>query len=236
MVKGSRPSLPVFCMVLDFLDDGAQRLLLVLCLPLVDGVFATLLVTGAIQTFSDAFNVALTIFTGAGALAVLYSSAENGREARRMVRQVAPFLLGGAVLIALIAPVFASIFYMERLKYATGLAIIAIAAHILELDIADKFPVPAIIVTGMIVSVQTPSAVTPSLEYVVPALGTTLLAAAVLYAATLLDVDSMDLDYIRRGGALVLCLIGVSQFGVAVPSELGLAVLAASVFISLRKS
>jgi len=34
----------------------------------------------------------------------------------------------------------------------------------------------------------------------------------------------------------VLCLIGVSQFGVSVPSELGLAVLAASVFISLRKS
>ena len=152
-----------------------------------------------------------------------------------MVEQVAPFLLGGAVFIALIAPVFASVFYMERLKYATGLAIIAIAAHILELDVAENFPVPAIIVTGLVVSVQRPSAVAPSLEYVVPALGTTLLATAVLYSATLLDMDRMDLDYIRRGGAMVLFLIGVSQFGVAVPSELGLAVLAASVVISLRK-
>lgn len=222
-------------MVLDFLDDGAQRLLLVLCLPLVDGVFATLLVTGAIQTFSDVVNVALTIFSGAGALAVLYSSADSGREARRMVRQVTPFLLGGALLISLIAPVFASVFYMERLKYATGLAIIAIAAHILELDHAEKFPVPAIVVTGLVVSVRSPAAAAPSLEYVVPALGTAAMAVGVLYLASLIDIERMDLDYIRRGGAMVLCLIGLSQFGLAVPSELGLAVLALSVFASLRK-
>ncbi|WEL22880.1 DUF5794 domain-containing protein [Candidatus Nanohalovita haloferacivicina] len=222
-------------MVLDFLDDGAQRLLLVLCLPLVDGVFATLLVTGAIQTFSDVVNVALTIFSGAGALAVLYSSADSGREARRMVKQVTPFLLGGALVISLIAPVFASVFYMERLKYATGLAIIAIAAHILELDHAEKFPVPAIVVTGLVVSVQSPAAAAPSLEYVVPALGTAAMAVGVLYLASLIDIERMDLDYIRRGGAMVLCLIGLSQFGLAVPSELGLAVLALSVFASLRK-
>lgn len=222
-------------MVLDFLDDGAQRLLLVLCLPLVDGVFATLLVTGAIQTFSDVVNVALTIFSGAGALAVLYSSASSGREARSMVKQVTPFLLGGALLISLIAPVFASVFYMERLKYATGLAIIAIAAHILELNHAEKFPVPAIVVTGLVVSVRSPAAAAPSLQYVVPAMGTALMALAVLYAASLVDIERMDLDYIRRGGAMVLCLIGLSQFGLAVPSELGLAVLALSVFASLRK-
>ncbi|QKQ98748.1 hypothetical protein GKQ38_04450 [Candidatus Nanohaloarchaea archaeon] len=221
-------------MVLDFLDDGAQRLLLVLCLPLVDGVFATLLVTGAIQTFSDVVNIALTIFSGAGALAVLYSSASNGREARRMVSQVAPFLVAGALVVALIAPVFASIFYMTRLKYATGLAIIAIAAHIIELDIAEKFPVPAIIVTGLVVSVKSLSAAAPSLQYVVPAMGTALMAVLVLYLASLVDIESMNLAYIERGGALVLCMIGVSQFGVAVPSELGLAVLAVSVFASLK--
>ncbi|MFB6077340.1 MAG: hypothetical protein ABEK12_04385, partial [Candidatus Nanohaloarchaea archaeon] len=62
-------------MVLDHLDDGAQRLVLVLCLPLVDGVFATLLVTGALKTFADVVAVALTIFAGAGSLAVLYSHA-----------------------------------------------------------------------------------------------------------------------------------------------------------------
>ncbi|MFB6192974.1 MAG: DUF5794 domain-containing protein [Candidatus Nanohaloarchaea archaeon] len=221
-------------MVLDFLDDGAQRLLFVLTLPLVDGVFATLLVTGAVQTFSDVVNISLTVFSGAGSLAVLYSYAENRYQAREMVSKVAPVLVVGALVVAIIAPVFGSIFYVSRLKYATGLALISIAASIAGLKAAERLPVPAIILTGLIVSVKSPSAISLSLKYVLPALVTALFAVIVLYAATLVEVDRMDLDYIRSGGALVLALIALTQFGLAIPSELGLAVLAFSIFASLR--
>ena len=221
-------------MVLEQLDDGAQRLVLVLCLPLVDGVFATLLVTGAVQTFSDIVNIALTIFTGAGALAVLYSSAETGRHARKIVGQAVPILIMGAMAVALVAPIFETLFYIERLQYAAGLAILAIAASIADLSFADKFPVPAIILTGMVLSLKGFSGFYISTEYVVPALATTLLASAVLYSATLIDIERMNLAYVRRGGALVLTMIGASQFGLAIPSELGLAVLAGSVLASMR--
>jgi hypothetical protein len=34
-------------------EEGSRRLLFILCLPFLDGVFATLLVTGAVETFSQ---------------------------------------------------------------------------------------------------------------------------------------------------------------------------------------
>lgn len=221
-------------MVLEYLDDGAQRLVLVLCLPLVDGVFATLLVTGAVETFSDIINVALTIFTGAGALAVLYSSAESRLHARKIVNQSIPILIIGAVAVAIIAPVFESIFYIERLQYAAGLALLAIAAGIAGIDLADKFSVPAIILTGMVLSTKGLDGIYLSAEYIMPALLTSIVAALVLYAATLVDVERMNLAYVRSGGALVLVLISISQFGFVIPSELGLAILTGSVLASLH--
>lgn len=232
-------------MVLERLNDGAERQLLaldedtkrlvtILCLPLVDGVFATLLVTGTINTFSDVVSVALTIFTGAGALAVLYSSAETKREAKRMVLQAAPLLMLGALAVSLVAPVFEQLFYVERLRYAAGLALLTIALHMFEVDLAEKMSIPAIILTGMVLSIKNPGAMAFSLEYVAPALLTSLTAVTALYAASFVSQERMTLSYIKRGGGIVLVLIAMSQFGYEMPSELGLAVFGLSVVVSLR--
>lgn len=215
-------------------DEGTRRLIFILCLPLVDGVFATLLVTGAISTFSDVIAIALTIFTGAGALAVLYSHAETRREARRMVLRAAPVLLLGAAAVALVAPVFQQVFYVERLQYAAGLALLVIAGHLMDLEIVEKLSVPAIILTGLVLSVRNPGALTFSLGYMAPAVGTALVSIAGLYAASYLARRGMNLLYVRRGGAMVLMMIAASQFGYDMPSELGLVVFAASIVVSLR--
>ncbi len=222
-------------MVLDYLDDGAQRLLMVLCLPLIDGVFATLLVTGAVGTFSDVVLVALTVFTGAGSLAVLYSHAESVHEARRVVLQVVPFLLAGAVIVGLIAPVFAQVFYVSRLQYAAGLALLAIAASLLEMDVADRFAVPGIIVTGLLLSVKNPGALSVTYTYLVPAVGTAALAAAALFLAASIDQDYLTPHYLKKGAAGVLAILALSLFGLDIPSEVGLAVLAAAVVASVRE-
>ncbi len=215
-------------------DEGTKNLLLVLCLPLVDGVFATLLVTGAFQTFSDIVSIALTVFTGAGAVAVLYSYSETAKEARGMVVRVAPFLLAGAVLVAMVAPVFEQMFYVERLRYAAGLALLAIAAQLSDVKLADRFPVPAIILTGLVVSVKSSAALSLGLEYLAPAVFTVLTAVSTLYLSAFLINRSMRIEYIRRGGSVVLLIIGLSMFGLNLPSELGLAIFAASVLASLR--
>lgn len=215
-------------------DKDARKLIFILCLPLVDGVFATLLVTGAVETFSDVVAVALTIFTGAGALAVLYSCSETRKEATRTVLQTAPYLVIGAVLISLVAPIYEQLFFIERLRYAAGLALFAIAVKMGGVEVGEWLSVPAILMTGMVLSVRNPGSVALSLEYVAPATGTALVALSALLIASRLDTSSLDLNYIRKGGALVLTSIALSMYGFSIPSEAGLAVFALSVFASYR--
>jgi len=222
-------------MVLEQIDDGAQRLLLVLCLPLIDGVFATLLVTGAVSTFSDIITVGLTIFTGAGALAVLYSESESRAEAFSMVNQVAPVLLAGAVVVALVAPVFDEIFYVSRLKYAAGLALLTISGKLVDIDLAEKFSVPAVIVTGMFLSLRSGASLSTSLEYVLPALLTSGAAIGGLYLASYVSREKLSLKYIRGGGAVVLTVISASLFGFNVPSHLSLALFMFSIVLSYNR-
>ncbi len=222
-------------MVLDELrlDDGAQRLMMVLCLPLVDGVFAMLLITGAVATFSNIVVVALTIFTGAGALAVLYSHAESREHARSMVKQVAPILLAGTVVVALVAPVFADLFHVNRLQYAAALVVLVIAAQLLDLTYADKFSPHAVILTGFVLSLKNPAAITFSLAYLAPALITAAIALTGLYLAASLNPDRLNLVYVQNGGALVLVLVALSLFGLNIPSELTLTVLGGSLAAAL---
>lgn len=220
-------------MLLDQLSDGAKRLVFVLCLPLVDGVFATLMVSGAIQTFTDVIAVALTVFSGAGALAVLYSSAETVEEAKTLVKQASPVLVAGALMVSLVAPVFEQLFYIERLRYAAGLALLVIAGQMLDLELVEKLSVPAVILTGAVLSVRNPGSIAVSLEYVVPALATSLTSLLVLYAAAHVGSGRLNISYIRKGGGAVLALIALSLFGFTVPSGLGVAVLAGSFIAAL---
>lgn len=221
-------------MVLGDLDDGAQRLVLVLCLPLIDGVFATLLVTGAVETFSNIVVVSLTIFTGAGALAVLYAHSDSRVEARKMVRQAAFVLVAGAIVVALVAPVFKDLFYVERLRYAAALVVMVIAAKFLDVRYAEKFSTHGILLTGFVLSVKNPSALTFSLDYVGPAVFTALIAAGALYAAASMDPERITLSYMRKGGAIVLVLIALSLFGLNIPSEITLGVFGTSVAAALK--
>ena len=218
------------------LDDSSRKLAFILCLPLIDGVFATLLVTGAVNTFSQMLNIAITIFTGAGALAVLYSEASNRKEAVQMVNNVIPVLLAGVIAVALIAPIFEQLFRTELLKYAAGLAISSIALQLADIEIAERIPPTAVILTGLLLSYQGPVNLVLTLEYVLPALGTALIAITGLYLATGLKKYGMNLQYIRYGGSAVLGIIAMSLFGLNVPENIGPFLFMVSVLVSLRKS
>jgi hypothetical protein len=193
-----------------------------------------LLVTGAVQTFSEILTVALTIFTGAGALAILYSESGSREEAQKMVKQVAPYLVSGALIVALVAPVFEQIFYLSRLRYAAAIAVLVIALKISEVDLAEKFTVPSIIVTGMALSLKQPASIAITSGYVAPALLTVATALLVLYAATYLDPERLNLDIIRGAGTLVLILVSLSLLGLNIPSHLSLAVLSTAVAAASR--
>jgi len=218
--------------LLDF-DRGTQRLAYMLLLPLVDGVFATMLVSGYVSTFTNIVNAAFTVFAGAGALAVLYSEAETVEQARKMVLKVTPLVLISGAVVGGIAPVFQELFHIQSLQYATGLAIITIALQIAGIEKAQKLSIPAIIITGLVLSYRTPSNIQLTMQYLIPSVATVLTAVSGLYILAGLE-NRIRLDTIRLGGALVLLMIAGSLFGLSIPSEAGIAVLTASIIFSLR--
>lgn len=218
------------------LDDSSRKLAFILCLPLIDGVFATLLVTGAVNTFSQMLNVAITIFTGAGALAVLYSEASDRKEATQMVNRIIPVLLTGVILVALVAPVFEQLFNTSLLKYAAGLAIGSIALQLADIELAERLPPTAVIFTGLVLSYQGSVNLVLTLEYMLPALTTAIIAIIGLHLATGLKKYRMDLRYIRYGGSAVLAIVASSLFGLNVPQNIGPIVFMLSVITSIRMS
>ncbi|MFB6216403.1 MAG: DUF5794 domain-containing protein [Candidatus Aenigmatarchaeota archaeon] len=218
------------------LDRGTKKLIFILCLPLVDGVFATLLVTGAVQTFSEFISVALTVFSGAGAIDVLFSYSESAEEARYMVMKAVPFLVLGSVAVALVAPIFEQIFHLTVLRYVTGLALIVIAAQLLNIRYSEKVPVWAVVSTGLVLSLKNPGALQLSFNHIMPALYTAGVAGLALYALTYIRTENFTMSYIRLGSAAVLSTIALSLFGLGIPSEVGLVILTGSFVISARGS
>jgi hypothetical protein len=145
-----------------------------------------------------------------------------------MVKSVAPALILGATAVALVAPVFEQLFNLQSLRLAAGLAVLVISGQIAGLDLAEKLSVPAVMITGFLLSLQGTGPVQLSLDYILPAVQTALVSLVILYLASLIDPERMNLDHVRRGGAVVLALISASLMGLNVPSELGLAILAFS--------
>ncbi|MFB6245886.1 MAG: DUF5794 domain-containing protein [Candidatus Nanohaloarchaea archaeon] len=221
---------------LEAFDEGTRQLITILCLPLVDGVFATLLASGALQSMTDYIMIALTIFSGAGSLAVLYSYSETRAEAKKMVFRATPVLVAGAVLVGLVAPVYGELFRSTSLSYTAALVLLLIAGKLAELDLADGISTSTVLITGLVLSVKSPGAVQFSTGYVVSAAATALFASASLYAATYMTHLEMKIDYIQKGSALVLILISLSVAGLQIPSEAGLAVFAVSLIASMRQS
>lgn len=220
--------------LLELYDEDTRRLTTILCLPLIDGVFPSLLVGGAVSTVSESLIVSLTIFSGAGALAVLYSSTQEKSEARKMVLKASPVLVTGALAVSLIAPAFQQLFSVQMMQTVAGLALISIALDMLDVGKASMFPVPAIVVTGLALSFNASGTPVLTLEYVYPALLTSFLAVTSLYVMASLDSSRLDLNTIRKGGASVLLIIAVSQLGLKIPSSTGLVVFASALAVSYR--
>lgn len=218
---------------LQFYDPDTRRLCYMLLLPLFDGVFATLLISGYTQSVTGILNVAFTVFAGAGALTVIYSEAETRENARKMVLKVSPVLLIAGALTGILAPAFESFLHLETLKIISGLAVAAIALQIADVKYSEKIPVPLLILFGMAISLQPTSNLIITLEYIIPSLATISIALTGLYIASGLE-NYVNIDYMRKGGVAVLLLISASLLGANIPSEVGLAMLAVSLGASIR--
>ncbi|MDH5021426.1 DUF5794 domain-containing protein [Halobacterium rubrum] len=215
---------------------GATKLLAtVMLLPLVDGIFAALVLAGQLETWAGVLQVGLLVFGGSATLAVIL--AEMGGSRREQATSVLvvgiPLIVIAAVEAAL-APTVATILDIPTFERFAALVILAIAAKTASATIGEYLPSPGVIIgLGFLASVN-PSGAAFVARYDVDLLLHAAAAGgvAVTFALAVVALGPslrriVAIDRFRFGSAVALATLAVSIFlPEVVPSEAPLMVFA----------
>lgn len=219
---------------------GATRLLAtVMGLPLVDGIFAAVVLAGLLSTVGGIVQVGLLIFGGSATVAVILAELDGDRrETLRSVGAVGVLLIAGAGVEAAVAPTIEGVLDLATFERFAALVIVAIAAKTASARIGEVLPRPAVIVgLGLVASLDLGE---PSLAV---ALDTGLvlraMAAAGVGVGFALAVAALaptlrryvHLDRFRFGSAVALGILPLSLLEL-VPGNAPLAVLAVTALLA----
>ncbi|MFB6072554.1 MAG: DUF5794 domain-containing protein [Halobacterium sp.] len=206
---------------------GATRLLAtVMLLPLADGIFAALVLAGALDTWVGIAQVGLLVFGGSATLAVILAEmGDDPREQATSVLVVGVPLIAIATAEAALAPTIETAVDIATFERFAALVILAVAAKTASSTIGEYLPSPSVIIgLGFLASLQ------PGQFEFVANYDATLLfhaaAAAVVAVAFALGVVALqpylrrivDIDRFRFGSAVALATLALSIFHL-VPSK-----------------
>jgi hypothetical protein len=210
--------------------DATKLLAVVMCLPLVDGLFPALVLAGALDSVTGILEVGLLVFGGSAMVAVILAEMDDSpRQQARIVLGVGAVVIVVAVVEAALAPTLAGVLNLAIFERFAGVVILAVAASTASARIGEFLPRPAIIVAlGLVASVDTSGA-----ALVVDARPELMLRAAaaagvgVAFALVVALVspwlrNAVDLDRFRFGSAVALGVLALSIYGL-VPGDAPLA-------------
>ena len=193
----------------------------VMLLPLIDGIFPALILTGALDSAAGILMVGLLIFSGSATFAVALAEFEGSpRECARTVVLIGIPLIVLAGVEAALAPALQSLLDLVIFERFAALVILAVAASTASARVGTYLPRPAVIVVlGLIASVDPANAefaLVTDIELVARAAA----AAAIGVGATLVVAlaaptlrEWVDLDRFRFGSAVALGLLPLSIIG-----------------------
>ena len=221
--------------------DATKLLAIVMCLPLVDGLFPALVLAGALDSVTGILEVGFLVFGGSAMVAVILAEMDDTpRRQARIVLGVGAVVIALAVVEAALAPTFAAVLNLAIFERFAGVVILAVAASTASARIGEYLPRPAVIVTlGLVASVD-PAGATLVVD-ARPELMAQAAAAAGIGVGFALVValvspwlrNAVDLDRFRFGSAVALGVLAFSIYGL-VPSNapLALAVLVVTVIFA----
>ncbi|MFB6120869.1 MAG: DUF5794 domain-containing protein [Halobacteriaceae archaeon] len=201
----------------------AQSLAVVMGLPLADGVFATLVLAGTLDTAVGVVQTGLLVFGGAATAALLLASDRSRpADGRRLLRIGVPLVTVAAAEAAL-AGTFVSVVDTATFRPFAGLVLVAVAARVASAHVTRYLPGPGIVVAvGAVLSFDPngPVAIAPDATAALHAV-----AAAGIGVAFGLGVVAarphlrriLDAERFRFGSAVALGTMGASVAGL-VPS------------------
>lgn len=193
----------------------------VLFLPLIDGVFAALVLAGALETISGVLMVGLLIFGGSATVAVIVADMDGTpQECAWTVLLLGVPLIMGAAIVAAAAPTIESMLTLEVFERFAAIVILAVAAQTASARVRNYLPRPAVIVIlGLVASIDPTGAefaLTTEPELVIRGIAAAVIgvgfALAVAIGSSVIR-HNVDLDRFRFGSAVSLGLIPLSILG-----------------------
>ncbi len=192
-------------------------------LPLIDGIFAALVLSGALDDPIGAIQIGLLIFGGSATVAVILAEMDGTpREQARIVLLIGIPLVVVAAIQAAVAPAIASVLDLVVFERFAALVIAAIAAKTASATIGEYLPSPGVIVgLGLLASFDPSGAEFSILSDPVLVVHATL--AAVVGVGFALGLAAfgphlrthLDIDRFRFGCALALGILPLSFLGMA---------------------
>ena len=210
---------------------GATKLLaVVMCLPLVDGLFPALVLAGALDSATGILEVGLLVFGGSAMVAVILAEMDGTpREQARIVLGVGSVVIALAVVEAALAPTLAGLLNLAVFERFAGVVILAVAASTASARIGEYLPRPAVIVgLGLVASIDPAGAtlvVDARPELMVRAAAAAGVGVGFALVVALVSPwlrNAVDLDRFRFGSAVALGVLAFSIYGF-VPGDAPLA-------------
>ncbi|MFT4884827.1 MAG: hypothetical protein ACI8U4_002345 [Natronomonas sp.] len=192
--------------------EGTRLLATVMALPLIDGIFAALIIAGAVSGILGMVEVGLLIFGGSATLAVVLAEMEGSRRDRaKNILMVGAVVVPGAALQAAIAPTIESVLNLAIFERFAALVILAIAAKTASATIGEYLPNPSVIIgLGLIASFRPGGfelAYVSEPIYVAYGTGAALIGVSFALAVAMFGPwlrGNVDIDRFRFGSAVAL--------------------------------
>ncbi len=213
------------------IDPGIRRLAIVVGLPLVDGVFITLVLAGVLDSLSGIVLTGLVIFGGTAAAAVVIADCP-GQPRRRLlaVAGLGLVIVPVAAIQAMVAPTLATWIDIVVLERFAAIVLTIIAIDMLGLRIGRYLPGPGpVVILALLVSLNPTNGLVLAADY-------TLLVNGAI--AALIGIGAISLwiilghhlraflrpDRIRFAGGLALVALAIAIV-TPIPTELAIVAL-----------
>jgi hypothetical protein len=198
--------------------EGTRLLATVMALPLFDGIFAALVLTGAVSSLLGMFEVGLLIFGGSATLAVVLVEMDGSRRDRvRNVLLVGSFVVPLAAIQAALAPTVESVLALSIFERFAALVILAIAAKTASATVGEYLPRPSLIIAlGLVASVRPTGfevAMVSEPTDVLYGTGAAVIGVGFALAVALLGPwlrGNVDVDRFRFGSAVALGVLSLT--------------------------
>jgi len=192
-----------------------------MALPLLDGVFAAMVLAGVLGTVGGILQVGLMVFGGSAAVAVIL--AEMDGTPRETVPSVAALGVGLILLAgieAAMAPTLRTLLNLAVFERFAALVILAIAASTASARIGDVIPRPSVILgLGLLASLSPAGArLVVSVDPGIVLRGAAAAGVATVFAVALAALaptlrGMVDIDRFRFGSAVALGTLPLTILG-----------------------